>query len=139
MVALIRGLLPAETEPPALSPRATALIRGYDGDDYEHDFNERVRPSLRKLRLSNLEANAHDHVWHENGGIPPHQFTVGDFGYIPKGEDFCGFVILGNLLKDNLAEFSTEVHVTGFYWCWKDFPVRRTPMDPYLLPDFVYW
>lgn len=132
MVAIIRGLLPADNDPPPLSSRVTALID--DSDD-----GEQPKLSLRQLRLSNLGANTHNHVWNESGGIPPHRFNVGDFGYIPKGEDFGGFVILGNLFKEQLAEFAIERHASGFQWCWKDVPVRWTAIDPYLLPDDAHW
>lgn len=110
-----------------------------DRDDDFEDVSERPRLTLRQLRLSNIEANTHDHTWKENAGILSHKFAVGDFGYIPEGEGFEAYVKLGNIYSDELVELSVESHTYGTQWCWKDMPVRRSTIDPYELPDNVAW
>ncbi|KAF8064152.1 hypothetical protein FPV67DRAFT_1698491 [Lyophyllum atratum] len=142
LVTLTRGLFPADKAPVTLSPRVKALIGSHSGDDGEDYFESKKRPKLdlRQLRLSNIEAETHDHTWRENGGIPSHRFTVGDFGYIPEGSDFKDFVILGNVLKDGLQNLEVQSHTRGVQWSWKDFPVRRVGMEPFPLPgDVTCW
>jgi len=144
LVTLTQGLLPADKAPINLSPRVKALIGDNDDDDDDRTnyFGSKHRPKLdlRQLRLSNIEAHTHDHTWRENGGIQPHKFSVGDFGYIAPGKNFKDFVILGNVLKEGLAKFEIQSHASGGQWSWKDFPIRRVPMDPFTLPgDVTCW
>ncbi|TFK69796.1 hypothetical protein BDN72DRAFT_878230 [Pluteus cervinus] len=129
LIGILNGLLPKDKESPDLSSRVRSLIAD--------EGSEAVPPSLRQLRLSNLEANSHDHSWSQNSAVPAHQLAVGDFGYIPTKQDFNKFVKLGNIYTDELADLATEVKSYGSQWCWKDVPIRRTPMDPYLQPDNV--
>ncbi|KAF5375353.1 hypothetical protein D9615_008027 [Tricholomella constricta] len=139
LVALTRGLLPSDNAPITLSPRVKALIGNQDDDDIR--YKERSKLDIRQLRLSNIEADAHDHVWNENGGISSHKFLVGDFGYIPKqGKDFKSFVTLGNVLKEGLAMFEIQNDTRGFQWSWDDIPIRHVEMEPFPLPcDVTCW
>ncbi|GLB44663.1 putative thioesterase thiol ester dehydrase-isomerase [Lyophyllum shimeji] len=142
LVTLVRGLLPADNAPVTLSSRVEALIRNKEDDEENDYFGFKGRPklALRQLRLSNIEANTHEHTWRENSNIPPHKFSVGDFGYIPHGGDFKGFVTLGNVLKEDLAKLEIESHARGVQWSWKDSPIRRVPMEPFALPgDVICW
>lgn len=140
LVTLARGLLPADDAPIALPTRVKSLIAPSDDEDEEEDgVTQRTKLSLRQIRLSNIEAGTHNHVWNENGGIPSYKFAAGDFGYVPTGKEFKDFVILGNVIKDMLAELSTENHAYGTQWCWKDVPPHRAPIEPYILPGEVNW
>ncbi|KAG6853163.1 hypothetical protein C0991_006451 [Blastosporella zonata] len=144
LVTLTKGLLPADDAPINLTPRVTAFMSGNDDDEKDDDFYrspQRQKLDLRQLRLSNLDADTHDHTWSENGGISSHKFSVGDFGYIPEGgKDFDDFVVLGNVLKDGLASFTIQSHAHGTQWSWKDIPIHREPMQPFPLPgDAVCW
>ncbi|KAF8890621.1 hypothetical protein BD779DRAFT_1516063 [Infundibulicybe gibba] len=134
LVTLFRGLLPADTDPPVLPPRAKLLIENGESD---HSNPQEISMNLRQIRLSNIEAGMHDHTWYENSGIPANQFAVGDFGYIPKGEDFNQFKRLGNIFQDELGSFPIEHHASGEQWCWENVPPRRIPIEPYDLPEAV--
>ncbi|RDB19620.1 hypothetical protein Hypma_013247 [Hypsizygus marmoreus] len=135
VVTLARSLLPADNAPIVLPSHVKALLSISVNDEEDYDeFTKPFKPSLRQLRLTGIEAGTHNHVWHENGGIPAHKFIVGDFGYIPEGKDFTDFVILGNVFEDNFAKFEVESNVYGEQWCWKDIPLRRQPIDPFSLP-----
>lgn len=136
LVSVIRGLLPPDDAPIALPPRVKALIR----DQAEEEIStSTTKLSLRQMRLSNIEAGVHNHVWHENGGVPADKFSVGDFGYIPSGNDFKNFVILGNVIQDGSAKFVVQDSAYGSQWSWKDFPIRHVQIEPYTLPEGVKW
>ncbi|KAG6908041.1 hypothetical protein DXG01_006403 [Tephrocybe rancida] len=144
LVTLTKGLLPADKAPIRLSPRVQALIGSHDDYEDEDDFYrtpKKPKLDLRQLRLSNLDADTHDHAWNENGGIPSHKFSVGDYGYIPEeGKGFDDFIVLGNILKEELAVFATESYARGTHWSWKDIPVHHAPLEPFPLPgDASCW
>ncbi|KAG6845153.1 hypothetical protein H0H87_012949 [Tephrocybe sp. NHM501043] len=146
LVTLIRGLLPADKASIHLPPRVQALIKGRDDDNDDDDdfYRSAPRPNLdlRQLRLSNIDADMHDHTWTENGGIPSHKYAVGDYGYIPDGgKDFDDFVVLGNVLKEGLGDgFAIQNEARGVQWSWKDIPIRHADMEPYPLPgDATCW
>lgn len=136
---LARGLLPTEDEPPELSPRVKALLPNDDDDDEADAPNNQLKLTLRQVRLSNIDARRHDHAWKENSRVPAYKFAVGDFGYIPDGKDFNDFAILGNVFKDELADFPVESRGWGQQWCWKDLPIQRANITPYSLPGDVKW
>ena len=136
LVSVIEGLLPPDDAPIALPTRVKALI---EDQAEEETFVSTSKLSLRQMRLSNIEAGVHNHIWHENGGVPPDMFSVGDFGYIPSGNDFKKFVILGNVIRDGSAKFVVQDSAHGSQWSWKDFPIRHVQIEPYALPDGVKW
>ncbi|KAG6837782.1 hypothetical protein H0H93_001709 [Arthromyces matolae] len=139
LVTLTRGLLPADDAPITLSSRVRSFINSDHEEDEEDSFYRMPKTpklSLRQLRLSNINADAHNHTWNENGGIPPHKFCVGDIGYIPEeGKNFSDFVILGNVLKEGLVKFKLREHAYGTQWSWKDVPIRRAPLEPFSLSE----
>lgn len=139
LVSVMCGLLPAENAPISLPPRVKGLIGAHGDDQYEGTYTSSPKLSLRQIRLSNIEAGTHNHVWHENGGIPAHVFAVGDFGYIPPRGEFKDFVILGNVINDGSATLTTENTANGTQWSWKDFPIRHVQIEPYALPDGANW
>ncbi|KAF9456391.1 hypothetical protein BDZ94DRAFT_1229713 [Collybia nuda] len=134
LVALARGLLPTKNDPPELSPRVKALLSSDGGADLQYS---QPKLTLRQVRLSNIEAKTHEHAWNENSCVQAHKFSVGDFGYVPKGKDFDEFIVLGNVFKDELAFFPTESRASGSQWCWKDLPIKRTEITPVSLPGNV--
>ncbi|KAG6886045.1 hypothetical protein C0995_008867 [Termitomyces sp. Mi166 len=99
--------------------------------------------TLRQLRLSNIDADAHNHTWNENRGIPSHKFAVGDYGYIPDGKkDFDDFIVLGNVAKKELAKFAISHHAYGTHWCQEASIPWDAPMKPFpqVLPgDVTCW
>lgn len=139
LVTLVRGLLPGAQDQPVLSLRVKSLLEGSENDDGDagDELNNQPKLNLKQLRISNIEAGAHGHEWKENGGIPPHKFAVGDFGYIPAGRNFSDFVALGNVIEDGLEKLTIEHHTSGVQWCWNDMPIRHTSMEAYDLPDHV--
>jgi len=136
LISVIRGLRPPDDAPIALSPRVKALIK----DQTEEETSTSTsKLNLRQMRLSNIEAGVHNHIWHENGGVPADKFSVGDFGYIPSGNDFKDFVIIGNVVRDGSAKFVVQDSAHGSQWSWKDFPIRHVQMGSYALPGGVKW
>lgn len=126
IVSLAKGFLPADNDPPQLNPRVRSLL----GDDDD----EVLTLSLRQIRNSNLEANAHTHTWAART-VPSHKFSVGDLGYITSGGDeFKDFVLICNILRDGSASFPLKSFAYGEQWCWKDFPMRRQQIHGYELP-----
>jgi hypothetical protein len=107
-----------------LAPRVESLL----GDGVEEGFG----PSLRQIRMSNLNSRSHDHSWSERT-VPPHKFSVGDMGYIPMGKDFESFKTL------KTVPFSVKKRAWGDQWCWEHVPIRREPLQSYELPDDVAW
>ncbi|KAK0463880.1 uncharacterized protein EV420DRAFT_1476524 [Desarmillaria tabescens] len=114
VAALVEGLIPKAREPHGLPERTRALLT-----DVDEPFNGLMKgkaPSLRQLRLSSLDAKSHDHVWYTSLGVLPCRFSVGDFGYIPRhkrhaasGKSFEDFVLLGNIFRDDFANWPIVV------------------------------
>ncbi|KAG6914409.1 hypothetical protein DXG01_000534 [Tephrocybe rancida] len=80
LVTLTKGLLPADKAPIRLSPRVQALIGGHDDDEDEDDFYrtpKRPKLDLRQLRLSNLDADTHDHESNREHTNSTHHTVVG--------------------------------------------------------------
>lgn len=126
IVSLAKGFMPTEQDPPQLAPRVRSLL----GDDDD----EVLTLSLRQIRTSNLDANAHTHTW-TTRRVPPHKFSVGDLGYITSGGDnFDRFVLIRNILKDGSASCPLKSFAYAEQWCWKDFPMRREQIHGYELP-----
>jgi hypothetical protein len=139
LASVVRGLLPADDAPISLPSRVKDLIGVSDEEDSEDPFTSTIKLNLRQIRLSNIEAGTHNHVWHENSGVPAHKFTVGDYGYIPPGSEFKDFVNLGNVNQDELATLRVENTAHGSQWSWKDFPIRHVQIEPYAMPDGARW
>ncbi|KAJ7141866.1 hypothetical protein C8R43DRAFT_584498 [Mycena crocata] len=125
LTALVCGLLPSGSNPPGLPSQLRSLLDG--NDPYT------ISLSLRQLRMLSIEDNTHGYVWQKGSSIPPHKFHVGDFGYIPTGEDWNTFVVLGNILRDGLAALGVENKTSGVQWCWKDRPMRRSDLESFNL------
>ncbi|KAF8662745.1 hypothetical protein AX16_001103 [Volvariella volvacea WC 439] len=142
IVSLIRGLLPAENAPSSLPACITELIE--PEDNLKDDFSlEPPKLSLRQVRLTNIEANTHNHSWYQNSSIPPHKFEAGDFGYLPDGgNDFNAFMKLGNIFKDHDVKeesgYRREAKAYGSQWCWDDFGIPRVPMQSFPLPQNIH-
>ncbi|KAF8891032.1 hypothetical protein BD779DRAFT_1784896 [Infundibulicybe gibba] len=136
IISLCHGLLPDE-DPPTFSPRVRRLM---ENEESAHANPQEIPMDLRQIRLSNIEAGVHNYAWYEASVVSADQFFVGDFGYIPKGEKFGQFKRLGNIFKDELANFPIEYRASGTQWCQRDGPGRREPIEPYDLPGGAkYW
>ncbi|KDQ54502.1 hypothetical protein JAAARDRAFT_209229 [Jaapia argillacea MUCL 33604] len=121
--ALARALLPSASSPPTLSSQVQALL-GEDDDDML---------SLRKIRMSSIRLDTHQHQWSVNI-VPPHKFSLGDLGYIPPGEDFTSFVTLHNVLKEGMASFDVAQDASGTQWNWKEISMGREQLQAFDLP-----
>ncbi|KAJ7656678.1 hypothetical protein B0H17DRAFT_358540 [Mycena rosella] len=131
LTALVASLLPSGSEPPGLPSHTQETLNAID---------ESWGPStlsLRQFRLLSIEANTHGYVWQKNSSIPAHKFSVGDIGYIPVGGDWDAFIMLRNILKDDLASFGVERKASGIQWCWKELPIRHVDLQNFELPENV--
>ncbi|KAG6873103.1 hypothetical protein C0995_002946 [Termitomyces sp. Mi166 len=147
LVTLTKGLLPrADNGPISLSSRVRALIDNDNNEEEDNFFGLRMprkpKMTLRQLRLSNIDADAHNHTW--NGDRTGHQFEVGDYGYIPDGKrDFKDFIILGNIVKTEVTKFAVSNHAYGTHWFQESvasMPHGNTSMEPFPLPgDATCW
>ncbi|KAJ7482313.1 hypothetical protein B0H11DRAFT_2022664 [Mycena galericulata] len=129
LTALVSSLLPSASEAPGLPLQIKGVL---STDESYTPFLD-----LRQLRRLSIEANTHSHVWRKSSSIPAHKFSVGDFGYIPTGQEWATFVTLGNVLQDGLAVFNIKKQASGSQWCWKDRPIRRSDLQSFDLPDDV--
>lgn len=128
LVTLAKGLLPSEKDPPILPSYLQELI--------EDDGEASPPLALRQVRNLTFDANAHSHSWSERT-VPAGKFALGDLGYIPAGKDMDAFVLVRNVIKDNLTQFSIESTPRGDHWCWEQIPLNRQPIDTYALPSNV--
>ncbi|KAJ7619431.1 hypothetical protein FB45DRAFT_930778 [Roridomyces roridus] len=134
LTALVSSLLPTASEPPGLSLQLKTAIGVDEPDAPPANIN------LRRLRLLSIEANAHDYVWHKSSSIPPHKFSVGDLGYIPSGQGWDNFVILGNIFAENLAAFDVQRKSFASQWCWKSNPNQRSELHGFeMAKDVKCW
>ncbi|KII83852.1 hypothetical protein PLICRDRAFT_444120 [Plicaturopsis crispa FD-325 SS-3] len=127
LLALVRGILPAESEPPALSERAQSLLEAAD---------DGMCLTVAAMRASSLNAKAHAHTWSERS-VPANKFAIGDLGYIPQGKGFESFVLLRNVVKDGLVVFDLTQEAYGTQWTWKNMPTSRQALEGYDLPGDV--
>ncbi|PFH49314.1 hypothetical protein AMATHDRAFT_5016 [Amanita thiersii Skay4041] len=134
LISLARGLLSSSTPHSTTCPMLQFIN---NGDDEELCPAGDTKVTMKELRKLSIQANVHDFRWTEVSAIPPYKFTAGDYGYVPKGADFAGFVKLGNIYQHKSAEIELplvdEVHGTQF--CWQDRPVRHVEMQNYPLLD----
>ena len=120
---LAKALLPDSDDHAAVS----AIFEEILGDD--EDSDDFVEPTLPLIRRVAIDAKTHTHTW-SNNFVPAFLFTVGDIGYIPPGEDFGSFVILGNIIKDGLAILDTAQSSRGFHTRWKPH-ITRDEIQPF--------
>ncbi|KAF8130317.1 hypothetical protein EV363DRAFT_1432216 [Boletus edulis] len=125
LVTLARSLLPSGSQQPLLPSKLQQLIEDNDSDT----------PSLtlRQVRDLTFHAGAHEHSWYERN-VPACKFSVGDFGYTPRGKDWSSFVRLGNVLEDDAGALKLSFRANGEHWCWEDVPIRRQPLQAFELP-----
>lgn len=105
---LVKALLPDSRNFAAVTEQLDSLL----GEE-EEDEDEDGGLTLPLIRMQAIKQNAHDLTW-DNNFVPAYMYTVGDIGYIPGGEDFNSFVVLKNVIKDNLVLLDTvqEIHGT---------------------------
>ncbi|KAG6374029.1 hypothetical protein JVT61DRAFT_4667 [Boletus reticuloceps] len=128
LVTLARSLLPSGSQQPLLPSKLQQLIEDNDSDT----------PSLtlRQVRDLTFHAGAHEHSWYERN-VPACKFSVGDFGYTPRGKDWSSFVRLGNVLEDDAGALKLSFRANGEHWCWENVPIRRQPLQAFELPMTV--
>ncbi|KAF8622817.1 hypothetical protein AX15_006738 [Amanita polypyramis BW_CC] len=134
LISLARGLFsPAGSS--STVPVATKLLE--NDDDLEY-FNDGPKITMKELRRLALEAGIHKFSWTEMSGIPPHKFTVGDFGYVPKDKAFTDFIKFGNIYSDGLANIPISARTYGSQFCWEDRPIQHVEMQNFCSSDGVY-
>lgn len=125
LVTLARSLLPSGNEPPILPSNLRRFIENTELD----------KPclTLRQVRDLTFHAGAHDHYWC-NRNVPACKFSVGDFGYVPRGKDWSSFVCLGNVFEHDAVALQVSFRAHGEYWCWENVPIRRQPLQAFEMP-----
>ena len=142
LTMLARALLPSSDDIIVVQGRLHKLLGSCeDEEDEDFTFDDGPPKTLREIRKAAIAANTHQQAWFENTGIAPHQFSVGDLGYLPKtnveGEkDWANFVVLCNVFDEGLASLETQTAAEGKQggWQggvhnWEDLPTYELPGD----------
>ncbi|TBU45668.1 hypothetical protein BD309DRAFT_955656 [Dichomitus squalens] len=113
LTVLARMILPSLDNVSIVRERLHKLL-GNMHDEYDDEEEPlEIQPmSLRQIRHAAISIGAHQATWHENTGIPPNKFSVGDLGYIPKGDGeqmaWSNFVAICNVLTEDTAKFEVS-------------------------------
>jgi hypothetical protein len=92
--------------------------------------------SLPMIRMAAIRGRTHGHSW-ANNFVPAYMFDVGDYGYVPPGEEFGAFVKLGNVLHDELASWEIAAQASGRLEHFDAGRFERQELQPFLLPEDV--
>ncbi|EIW56653.1 uncharacterized protein TRAVEDRAFT_49473 [Trametes versicolor FP-101664 SS1] len=136
LTMLARALLPDSDNLEVVKKRLQSVLRVTEEEDEEAE----VLPlTLRQIRKAAFAADVHNQSWFRNN-IPPHKFSVGDLGYVPKGgaDDWADFVVCCNVLEDGLAKFETSNSATGKQGMWANRGYERQDIPPFELPGGVH-
>lgn len=107
------------------------------------DDDEEAEPlSLPMIRMAGIRARTHGQSW-ANTFCQAHQFSVGDVGYVPKGDGderqrWKEFVKVGNLLEDGVVELETTEHATGWKTLLEFGRIDKEDLQSFVLPGNVY-
>ncbi|KAI0717740.1 hypothetical protein C8T65DRAFT_571587 [Cerioporus squamosus] len=140
LTILARALLPSSANITTAQERLQKVLGSLDDDD---GFSEMPLMTLRQIRKAAIAMDAHQQAWFEGSGVPPHQFRVGDLGYLPKGAETDGknwkdFVVLCNVLDEGLAKLDLSDAREGSKSSWLDGHFQREDLPPYELPGGLY-
>ncbi|KAI0651288.1 hypothetical protein C8Q79DRAFT_1004593 [Trametes meyenii] len=135
LAVLARALLPGSDDIEVVTDRLQTVLHSIeDGEDEEA---EPAQMTLRQIRKAAFAANTHQQAWRQKT-VPPHKFSVGDLGYMPKGsDDWSDFVTLCNVLEDGEASFVASGNVTGMQGSWVNSAYERQDLAPYDLPGEI--
>ena len=125
LVTLAQSLLPSGSEPPKLPSKLQKLIE-------DSDFDTPCL-TLHQVRDLTFHAGAHEHSWCQRN-VPACKFSVGDFGYIPRGKDWNAFIRLENVFERDAGALKLSLRTHGEHWCWENVPIQRQHLQAFELP-----
>lgn len=138
---LMRSIFPGEADANIVHARLKALLHEQDDEEEEEDDWVGVsKVTLAQIRRAAIAANGHDFSWHKSN-IVPHRFSIGDVGYLPsdsEGPFSDSFVVVGNVLKQNMVDIEVVPNTFGEQAAWDGGFRKKQTLQPFQLPYSVY-